>query len=626
MWNGIGIGIGRQRFGGGIFSAYAARVTADGGITEAGECVDAVSALMQTASLLLVPSGYKEDIVYSQIPTSGAGDLSFTRASNGTRVNSDGLVEVVAWNLVTYSEDFTNTIWSKANGITATANTATAPNGTTTAYTLEKTGGSGGSNYYYIVAATNTFAQLTNFFYVKHKSGSGIVWLLGYNSGSFAFYDVVNGTALSKSSGMTTSIESVGNGWYKCIFSQDYTSASSTTFGIGVCLADGTPNYDATSAATQSVYIWGAQSNIGSTAKPYFPTTDRLNVPRLTYQNGGGGCPSLLLEKQSTNILLRSEEFNLTWSIIRLSVTPNTTIGPDGNTTADSLIENTATATRVLRQPVNTTVSSYTFSVYAKANTRNWIYLSNPIFGSTWFDLSNGTIGFTPVGVTASITNVGDGWYRCAIGFTATNALNNFDIGLSTGNLISVYTGDGVSGVYVWGAQVELGAYATSYIPTTTASATRVADSCFKTGISSLIGQTEGTFFVMMKKISILAEEATVKIDNGTLDTSIRINFAPNTPTTTRLNLYANKGNVLQTYSDNASFQLQNTTKVAVGYAENNLALYANGVQVFLDSSFPTFTSDNLSRLTISTGIEVDKILLFNTRLTNAELATLTTL
>jgi hypothetical protein len=96
---GIGVGIGRQRFasgGGGIFAAYAARVDADGGTTEAGECVDAVSALLQTASLLLVPSGYKSGKVYSEIPTNGDGDLTFTRASSATRVNSDGEIESVA--------------------------------------------------------------------------------------------------------------------------------------------------------------------------------------------------------------------------------------------------------------------------------------------------------------------------------------------------------------------------------------------------------------------------------------------------------------------------------------------------------------------------------------------------
>ena len=67
-----------------------------------------MSNLLSQASLVMIPSGYKEDVVYSAVPTNGSGDLSFTRASNGTRVNSAGLVEVVAWNLASYSEDFTN--------------------------------------------------------------------------------------------------------------------------------------------------------------------------------------------------------------------------------------------------------------------------------------------------------------------------------------------------------------------------------------------------------------------------------------------------------------------------------------------------------------------------------------
>jgi hypothetical protein len=94
---GIGVGIGRQRFaqGGGIFAAYAARVAADGGVTEAGACVNAVSGISLNSSLLLVPSGYKSGVVYSQIPTNGDGDLTFTRASSATRVNSDGEIEVV---------------------------------------------------------------------------------------------------------------------------------------------------------------------------------------------------------------------------------------------------------------------------------------------------------------------------------------------------------------------------------------------------------------------------------------------------------------------------------------------------------------------------------------------------
>ena len=86
-----------------------------------------MSDLLNSASLVMIPSGYKEDVVYSQIPTDGSGDMAFTRASNGTRVNSAGLVEVTPWNLVEYSEDFTNGFWQKVDS-SVSGNTAIAPN------------------------------------------------------------------------------------------------------------------------------------------------------------------------------------------------------------------------------------------------------------------------------------------------------------------------------------------------------------------------------------------------------------------------------------------------------------------------------------------------------------------
>jgi len=102
--------------------------------------------------------------------------------------------------------------------------------------------------------------------------------------------------------------------------------------------------YTTSSTGTRSVFVWGAQLNIGSTAKPYFPTTDRLDVPRLTYQNGGGGCPSLLLEKQSTNILSYSEQFeNAYWGTLNSTITPNNIISPDGTQNADKFVENNGT-------------------------------------------------------------------------------------------------------------------------------------------------------------------------------------------------------------------------------------------------------------------------------------------
>lgn len=95
MGIGLGIGINRSNYAQGIFNAYNSRVVADGGVTEAGACVDAVSGLLLTASLLLIPSGYKSGKAYAQIPTNGNGDLTWTRASTANRTNSSGNIELM---------------------------------------------------------------------------------------------------------------------------------------------------------------------------------------------------------------------------------------------------------------------------------------------------------------------------------------------------------------------------------------------------------------------------------------------------------------------------------------------------------------------------------------------------
>jgi hypothetical protein len=595
-----------------------------------------MSTLLEQASLVLIPSGYKEDTVYSVIPSNGSGDLSFTRASDGTRINSDGLVEVTPLNLVTYSEDFSNVAWTKQNSIAVTANTTTAPNGTLTADTLEKASGSGGSNYYYIVNSTNSFEQLTNFFYVKYKSGSGIVWLLGKNSGSFAFYDVINGTALSATSGMTTSIENVGNGWYKCIFSQTYVGAANNTFGVGLCLVNGTPNYDATTAPTQSAYIWGSQSNIGSTAKPYFPTTDRLNVPRLTYQNGGGGCPSLLLEPQRTNVCLYSEQFdNVNWSKQGATITANSIVSPDGTQNADTIIEDSANSLhRIISAGISTTNGIYTASAFIKKGTRRYVILSVVQgFDSIYvcIDTDNSTItqsssSGTYVYSTSSVINLTNGWIRCTltgtitIGAVLSVALSNT---ATPNNASFQYTGNG-SYAYAWGAQLEAGSYASSYIPTTSASATRIADACSKTGISSLIGGTSGTVFFDIKTNPTLSS-ASYKQFCYYFDSANAQSY-----------MYLNSANQITTNVNWGSLflftaLLPNTRyKIALVYAPNDFALYINGVSVATALSGIPKDNERISigQLTGSENAEFvfNQYTHFKTRLTNSELALITTI
>jgi hypothetical protein len=415
-----------------------------------------MSTLLEQASLVLIPSGYKEDIVYSQIPTNGNGDLSFTRASNGTRVNSAGLVEVTPWNLLQQSEAL-NTTWSDfGTGVTVTANATTAPNGTSTADKLEFPT-STGSAQYVLGQIVNVEVGVPYTFSFWAKAVSGTITNLVVR---------INGAEAVLGETITTE-------WQRFTKTLTPTTASDDT---------GFKNRNSVSGSGTAinVYIWGAQLNIGSTAKPYFPTTDRLNVPRLTYQNGGGGCPSLLLEKQSTNLVSYSEDFtNAYWGTLNSTITPNNTISPDGTQNADKFVENNGTGSKwVYSTPIVTAGSVYTYSIFAKKGERDFIYInaySNANLRA-WFNLNTGTIGATNAGVSAKIENYGNGWYKCSVTITAAIGVQFYLLGVSNANNVEDYTGDGTSGIYIWGAQGEQSSYPTSYIPTTTASATRVAD------------------------------------------------------------------------------------------------------------------------------------------------------
>ena len=584
---------------------------------EAVECAKATLqgliniGLLQKASLVMSPSMYEEDLVKSVVPQDGSGDLSFTRASDATRINSAGLVEVCPWNDLTYSEDFTNAVWTKITA-TVTANSTIAPNGTNTATKFESIG-SGVPQLSRGITGTNTIS-----IYAKAGNISNFrIWI-----GSEVIFDLSTGTVLA---GLAT-MENVGNGWYRCII-------SSTTAGS-------VNPYFVSTASGQFVYVWGAQTNIGSTAKPYFPTTDRLNVPRLTYQNGGGGCPSLLLEKQSTNLLTYSEQFdNAAWTKGDSTISANATISPDGTQNADKLIESATNASHFTYQISSITASVLTTSVFLKKSELRYAVLaiSNTINKNfaVLFDLQLGVIvtNFTSIPsyvapTSSSIEDFGNGWYRCTV--TATDSFTNAScfVALNRSGADSgfSYMGDGTSGLFLWGFQSEASSYPTSYIPTTTASATRVADACYKTGISSLIGQTSGTVFwdIEVETLSATGNENILNIDSGAFGNTIY--FSKSAAGSIAAEVY-----VSGTLQCSFSYNLPSVGryKIALAYASNDFAFYVNGVSRGTDSSgsIPT-----CSRLQMGQGAlgasdgKVNQAVLFTTRLTNAELASLTTI
>lgn len=601
-----------------VLTRYISRVVNGGGIVEAPQCVETAlnsQPLLGQASLVLIPSGYKEDVVYSQIPTNGSGDLSFTRASNGTRINSAGLVEVVPWNLLTYSEEFSNGVYTKV-ATTITSNTTNAPNGTLTADKLVSTSVSSSHLVYQNLGSVgdtrviSCFVKKAEYRYVNLQYGT-----------AFARFDF---DTLTFSGGTSNTYTDEGNGWYRISSLLTATVNARAT----ILIPDNSGNVSYVGDDVSGTFVWGFQANIGSTAKPYFPTTDRLNVPRLTYQNGGGGCPSLLLEPQRTNIALRSEEFdNASWAKTLCTITANQIVSPSGYLDAD-LVTTSGTADTLQQSVSVTSGTAYTFSGFIKSGSIDTISLV--VFGSFptsagTYNLTNGTATSAAGSPVVSIQDYGNGWYRATVTATATSTgTANFYFASGSTDAVSTY--------YVWGAQLEAGAYATSYIPTTSSSATRVADACYKTGISSLIGQTEGTIFAEFKYEGVTITpngDRIISVSDGTSNNRISL-FKNLTFGTIYFFVGSGGSTIINEANISGTSIIGGTHKIAAAYKSGDYAVFFDGVLVFSSNAavVPATTavfvgSDETGSVKPLSG-GINQALLFKTRLTNAELAQLT--
>jgi hypothetical protein len=405
-----------------------------------------------------------------------------------------------------------------------------------------------------------------------------------------------------------------------------------------------------TGDGTSGVYAWGAQLVEGSTAKDYQKTETRLNIPRLDYSNGT--CPSLLVEPQRTNLLTYSSSFdNSDWVKSNATISANTIASPSAIQDADSIIENTATGIHIFYQgPIAASSGIYTTSMFFKKNTRQYAFLQIAVNGAAdrftaVIDLNNGNVTDTttvgsPTSTSYTTEDFGNGWYRLTVS-AQHNSGNVFLVsGLSdsatpTYNVTGEpnYTGNGTGSVYAWGAQLEAGSYPTSYIPTTSASVTRNADVISKTGISSLIGQTEGTLFVEAKFVNVDSFSSYVGVTSGAYTNSVIIGKeAGVSPNKMFFFVRANGSDVLF----NTSISLSSDyVKCAIAYKSGNWAAYVNGTLVASGTSSFSFSSslerfgigfNNGSITSVEDKSELKATAIWKTRLTNAELATLTTI
>jgi hypothetical protein len=338
----------------------------------------------------------------------------------------------------------------------------------------------------------------------------------------------------------------------------------------------------------------------------------------------------LLLEPQRTNLLTFSEQFNnAAWAPTRSTITANTSISPDGTQNAETFTDSTFTNSNsfIDRAVSVTTGQAYTYSVFVKAGTAPHIFIGiydNPSSYYAIISASSGQITFATSGATASVVSYGNGWYRVSITRTVGTVTVYPFIGVCQLSNSITYNGTGAYTARMWGAQLEAGSYATSYVKTEAAAVTRVADAASKTGISSLIGQTEGTLFAEINWVNNSVDSVFATLSDGT--TNNRIHFG-NAATGTWY-LYSEAGAATQVNITTPT-PVNGKYKIAVAYKLNDYAFYINGVQIGVDNSatVPATSQINVGGF-ITAGLEqsVNQALVFKTRLTNAQLAELTTL
>ena len=355
-----------------------------------------------------------------------------------------------------------------------------------------------------------------------------------------------------------------------------------------------------------------------------------LNVPRLDYSNGS--CPSILVEPQRTNLILQSNTFsNASWGKLNTTVTSNAIVSPDGTTNASKLVAINPTGNNYINQTAANIAGNTTFTIYAKQGEYNGILLyNNTINTGRIFNLNNGTLG-SVVGlapINSIIESVGNDWYRVTL-ITNSTASNEFRVYIANNNAFG-NLGNGTSGIFVYGAQLEAGSYATSYIPTVASIQTRNGDVISKTGISSLIGQIEGTVFFDVKALE--NDNITTRfitLSDGSFDNYLRFSFAA------ALNFAT--CSLISSGTTQATFDFSliqtNNNKIAIKYKTNLFEIYVNGVLIRQDLTVNTFIGTTLSSLLLSTPTSAERwngylksLQLYKTALTDQECINLTTL
>ena len=356
---------------------------------------------------------------------------------------------------------------------------------------------------------------------------------------------------------------------------------------------------------------------------------DRL---RIDYSESAKGVA--LLEPSRSNVALYSEEFdNAWWAKSDVTISANSIVSPDGSLNADKITEGTNNVIHAVFRGNSLTQTSIV-SIFAKKGDGSKIAVGNSSDGHfAIFDLNLGIVTRASFGTISDgkIEDYGNGWYRCSCLFNYAGANKSAGYALVNDSNATTYTGDGVSSIYVWGAMIEAGSYATSYIPTSGSTATRQADVANGAGVANVFNDSEGVLFADIATFDDSSIWRGICISDGT--------------TNNRVAYYATgRGNANEARFDvivGGSFQvlyyvvlndITNSNKVAIKYKTNDVGMWVNGFRVAVDTSatMPTglstlqFSNGNASTPAEPYYGKAKGINVYQTALTDAELEYLT--
>jgi hypothetical protein len=545
-------------------------------------------SLLTEASLVITPNAVEEGKLFSIIPTDGSGDLTVVRATTATRVNSDGLIEDCPYNLASYSEQFESTSWIKQS-TTIVQDFAISPNGTEDA-DLCYPNSDGNFRGFRQLNTTSTGLRAKSIF--AKQSGKS-KFFIRFDNGAYVTFDLENGTIFQNTTGYVATMEDYGNGWYRC-YAQSNIETSATSMYIAITDSSGYPSV--TANGTDGILFWGAQDESGS-LKEYFPTTDRLDVPRLDYTNGG--CPSILVEPQRTNLITQSELLSLAFpSKAGSTITDNYGVSPSGQSNSSRI------------QFANTTSFCYGVVSISTDHTAS-VYVK----GASGETVRFGIGGNVTTGTLFTFNGL---WQR--IEYTTSSATQIF---------FSSYSGATATDFEAFGLQLEAGSNATSYIPTAGSTVTRNADVISKTGIADLIGQTEGTIYAECNFKNANASAKYISVNNGTNNN--RISFVLQGNGTLLILEMAINGTVLANVVLKNLSNLNLFLKIALKYKSGEIKCFVDGQLLF--SNNLTYSNAILDRLLLTnpTGGQrfdgnINSIQLYKTALTDEQCISLTTL